>query len=341
MPDKKLRVAINGLGRTGRQVVRAWWDNHRDNFDLVAINGRSDAAMHAHLLKYDSDYGRFPAVIEAGKESLSIGGREVRVFAQDDPEQIDWNSAAVDVVIEATGEFDYREGSMKHLRGSVKKVIITANAKDEDWMVILGVNHEEYDPARHHIISNGSCTTNCVVPMVKVLHDAFGVKRGLMTTIHSYTRDQNLVDAKHGDLRRARAAGLNIIPTSTGAARSVGRIIPELEGKMNGLAYRVPTPTVSVVDLVTDLQNKVSKGSVNEAFLAAAEGPLKGYLYYEKEELVSTDFRSHPGSAIFDGPGTMVLDDDMVKTMGWYDNEYGYACRIADLVTFIGERGLE
>jgi glyceraldehyde 3-phosphate dehydrogenase len=341
MASKKLRVAINGLGRTGRQTVRAWWDHHRDDWDLVAINGRSDAAMHAHLLKYDSDYGRFPAEIEAGKESFSIDGREVRVFAQDDPGLIEWGSAAVDVVIEATGEFDYREGAAKHLRDGVKKVIITAPAKDDDWTVILGVNQDDYDPARHHIISNGSCTTNCVVPMVKVLHDAFGVRRGLMTTIHAYTRDQNLVDAKHRDLRRARAAALNIVPTSTGAARAVGRIIPELDGKMNGMAYRVPTPTVSVVDLVTDLEQKVSTGEINEAFLTAAEGPMKGYLYFEKEELVSTDFRSHPGSAIFDSPSTMVLDSDMVKTMGWYDNEYGYACRIADLVTFIQERGLE
>lgn len=340
MANPKLRVAINGLGRTGRQTVRAWWERHRDDFELVAVNGRTPADMHAHLLKYDSDYGRFPAEIESGPDSLTIGGREVRVFQQDDPALIDWPSVNVDVVIEATGEFDYREAAGKHLRGSVKKVIITAPAKDDDWTVILGVNHEDYDPSRHHIISNGSCTTNCVVPMVKVLHDAFGVRRGLMTTIHSYTRDQNLVDSKHRDLRRARAAGLNIIPTSTGAARSVGRIIPELEGKMNGIAYRVPTPTVSVVDLVTDLEQSVSKGTINEAFLAAADGPMKGYLYFEKEELVSTDFRSHPGSAIFDSPSTMVLDNDMAKTMGWYDNEYGYACRIVDLVTFIGERGL-
>lgn len=336
----KLRVGINGLGRTGRQTVRAWWDHHRDDFDLVAVNGRSEAAMHAHLLKYDSDYGRFPAEIEAGLGSLTIGGREVKVFQTDDPGEIDWSSVDVDVVIESTGEFDYREAAAKHLRGSVKKVIISAPAKDEDWTVILGVNHDQYDPARHNIISNGSCTTNCVVPMVKVLHDAFGVRRGLMTTIHSYTRDQNLVDSKHRDLRRARAAGLNIIPTSTGAARSVSKIIPELEGKMNGIAYRVPTPTVSVVDLVTDLEQTVSRGAINEAVLAAAEGPMKGYLYFEKEELVSTDFRSHPGSAIFDSPSTMVLDNDMVKTMGWYDNEYGYACRLVDLVQFLQERGL-
>jgi len=336
----KLRVGINGLGRTGRQAVRAWWETHRDDFHLVAVNGRSDAAMHAHLLKYDSDYGRFPAEIEAGKDSLSIGGREVQVFREDDPAQVDWNSAAVDVVIESTGEFDNRDDAAKHLRGSVKKVIISAAASDADWMVILGVNQDQYDPSHHNVISNGSCTTNCVVPMVKVLHDAFGVRRGLMTTIHSYTRDQNLVDSKHKDLRRARAAGLNIIPTSTGAARSIGKIIPELEGKMNGMAYRVPTPTVSVVDLVTDLEQTVSKGVINEAFQIAADGPMKGYLFFEKEELVSSDFRSHPGSAIFDAPSTMIMDDDMVKTVGWYDNEYGYACRLVDLVHFLGERGL-
>jgi glyceraldehyde 3-phosphate dehydrogenase len=336
----KLRVGINGLGRTGRQTVRAWWETHRDDWDLVAINGRTDVAMHTHLLRYDSDYGRFPAEIEDGNDGFSIGGREVRVFREDDPSQIDWNSVGVDVVIESTGEFESREAAAQHLRGSVKKVVISAPGKDEDWTVIMGVNHLEYDPARHHVISNGSCTTNCVVPMVKVLHDAFGVRRGFMTTIHSYTRDQNLVDAKHRDLRRARAAALNIIPTSTGAARSVSKIIPELEGKINGIAYRVPTPTVSVVDLVTDLEQSASKGAINEAFLAAADGPMKGFLYFEKDELVSSDFRSHPGSAIFDSPSTMVLDDDMVKTMGWYDNEYGYACRITDLVAFIAERGL-
>ena len=338
---KKLRVGINGLGRTGRQTVRAWWDRHRDDWDLVAINGRSDVAMHTHLLRYDSDYGRFPAEIEDGKDSFAIGGREVRVFAQDDPSQIDWNSVGVDVVIESTGEFETREAAAMHLRGSVKKVVISAPGKNEDWTVIMGVNHLDYDPAGHHVISNGSCTTNCVVPMVKVLHDAFGVRRGFMTTIHSYTRDQNLVDAKHRDLRRARAAAMNIIPTSTGAARSIGLVIPELQGKMNGIAYRVPTPTVSVVDLVTDLEQTASSGAINEAFLAAAEGPMKGFLYFEKSELVSSDFRAHPASAIFDSPSTMVLDGDMVKTMGWYDNEYGYACRITDLVTFMGERGLE
>ncbi len=336
----KLRVGINGLGRTGRQTVRAWWETHRDDWDLVAINGRTDVAMHTHLLRYDSDYGRFPAEIEDGNDSFSIGGREVRVFREDDPAQIDWNSAGVDVVIESTGEFESREAAAQHLRGSVKKVIISAPGKDEDWTVIMGVNHLDYDPARHHVISNGSCTTNCVVPMVKVLHDAFGVRRGLMTTIHAYTRDQNLVDSKHRDLRRARAAALNIIPTSTGAARSVGKVIPELEGKMNGIAYRVPTPTVSVVDLVTDLEQPASKGAINEAFLAAAEGPMKGFLYFEKAELVSSDFRSHPGSSIFDSPSTLVLDGDMVKTVSWYDNEYGYACRITDLVAFLGERGL-
>ena len=337
----KLRVGINGLGRTGRQAVRAWWEHHRDDFDIVAINGRTDVAMHTHLLRYDSDYGRFPAPIEDGADGFSIAGRDIRVFREDDPAAIDWPSLAVDLVIESTGEFESRKDAAKHLRGSVKKVIISAGGKDDDWTVIMGVNHLDYDPARHHIISNGSCTTNCVVPMVKVLHDAFGIRRGFMTTIHSYTRDQNLVDAKHKDRRRARAAGLNIIPTSTGAARAVGKIIPELEGKLNGLAYRVPTPTVSVVDLVTDLAQSASKGSINEAFLTAADGPMKGFLYFEKDELVSTDFRGHPGSAIFDSPSTMVLDQDMVKTMGWYDNEYGYACRIADLVAFIGERGLE
>ena len=336
----KLRVGINGLGRTGRQTVRAWWEHHRDDWDLVAINGRTDVAMHTHLLRYDSDYGRFPADIEDGPDCFAIGGREIRVFREDDPARIDWDAVGADIVIESTGEFESREAAARHLGGSVKKVIISAPGKNEDWTVIMGVNHLDYDPARHHVISNGSCTTNCVVPMVKVLHDAFGVRRAFMTTIHAYTRDQNLVDAKHRDLRRARAAALNIIPTSTGAARSVSKIIPELEGKINGIAYRVPTPTVSVVDLVADLEQPASKDAINEAFLAAAEGPMKGFLYFEQQELVSTDFRGHPASAIFDSPSTMVLDGDMAKTMGWYDNEYGYACRITDLVAYMGERGL-
>ncbi len=335
-----LRVGINGFGRTGRQVLRAWFQHHRDDFDIVAINGRTPVDMHTHLLRYDSDYGRFPAEIEDGEDSFTVDGHPVTVFQDEDPSSIDWGAAAVDVVVEATGAFADRDSAAQHLRDGVRKVLITAPGKGDDWTVIMGVNEQEYDPSAHHVISAGSCTTNCVVPMVKVLHDAFGIRRAFMSTIHAYTRDQNLVDAKHKDLRRARAAAMNIIPTSTGAAQAVSRVIPELEGKMNGIAFRVPTPVVSVVDLVSDLEQPVSQGVVNEAFMAAAAGPMEGYLYYERDELVSSDFRNHPGSSIFDAPSTMVLDGDMVKTMAWYDNEWGYACRIADICALLAERGL-
>ncbi|MCH7512223.1 MAG: type I glyceraldehyde-3-phosphate dehydrogenase [Chloroflexi bacterium] len=250
-------------------------------------------------------------------------------------------AAVTQGVVESTGAFRSRDAAAQHLGDGVRKVVISAPGKDEDWMVIMGVNDGDYDAARHHIISAGSCTTNCVVPMVKVLHDAFGVQRGFMTTIHAYTRDQNLVDAKHKDLRRARAAALNIIPTSSGASQAVGDLIPELAGKFDGMAYRVPTPVVSVVDLVADLDQTASEGAINEAFLAASEGPMKGYLYYERDELVSSDFKNHPGSSIFDAPSTMVLDGDMAKTMAWYDNEWGYSCRIADICALIAEHGLE
>ena len=342
MTTSKLRVGINGFGRTGRQFLRAWWERHRDNFDVVAINGRTPVAMHTHLLRYDSDYGRFPAEVTDGEGCFLVEGHEVRVFEEDDPAQIDWGSAGADVVIESTGAFRDRETAGQHLRDSVRKVIISAPGKNEDWMVILGVNQDEYDPARHHVISAGSCTTNCVVPVVKVLHDAFGIERGMMTTIHAYTRDQNLVDSKHSDLRRARAAGLNIVPTSTGAAGAVAQLVPELKGKLTGIAYRVPTPTVSVVDLATDLKRPASAEEINEAFQAAADGPMKGILYTERQELVSSDFKSHPGSSIFDLPSTMVVDGGrMAKTMAWYDNEYGYSCRLADICALIAERGLE
>ncbi|MYA21021.1 MAG: type I glyceraldehyde-3-phosphate dehydrogenase [Chloroflexi bacterium] len=342
MTTSKLRVGINGFGRTGRQFMRAWWERHRDTFDVVAINGRTPVEMHTHLLRYDSDYGRFPAEVSDGEACFSIEGHDVHVFEEDDPARISWGAVGVDVVVESTGAFRSREAAGQHLGDSVRKVIISAPGKDEDWMVILGVNQDEYDPARHHVISAGSCTTNCVVPVVKVLHDAFGIERGMMTTIHAYTRDQNLVDSKHSDLRRARAAGLNIVPTSTGAAGAVAQIVPELKGKLTGIAYRVPTPTVSVVDLATDLATSASAEEINAAFEAAADGPMKGILYAERQELVSTDFKSHPGSSIFDLPATMVVDGGrMAKTMAWYDNEYGYSCRLADLCALLAERGLE
>jgi glyceraldehyde 3-phosphate dehydrogenase len=340
-----LRVGINGFGRTGRQAFRAWYQRRRDDFEVVAINGRTPVEMHTHLLRHDSDYGAFPADVQDGDGRFTVtangSSHEVAVFQQDDPEQIDWSSLDIDLVIDSTGAFRDREGASKHLGGSVQKVLISAPARGEDWTVIMGVNDGDYDAAAHNIVSAGSCTTNCVVPVVKVLHDAFGVERGFMTTIHAYTRDQNLVDSKHKDLRRARAAALNIIPTSSGASAAVGAVIPELAGKFDGLAYRVPTPVVSVVDLVTDLAQTASEGAINEAFLTAAEGPLKGYLHYEREELVSSDFKEHPASSIFDAPSTLVVDGAMAKTMSWYDNEWGYSCRLTDVVALVAERGLK
>lgn len=338
-----LRVAINGLGRTGRQFFRAWWLQHRDDFEIVAVNGRTPVSMHTHLLRYDSDYGRFPAAIEDGTDSFTVGGtHQVAVFQESDPSSVSWGEANVDVVVDCTGEFRDRKSAALHLRDGVKKVIISAPGKGEDWMVIMGVNHEEYDPKQHHVISPGSCTTNCVVPMIKVLHDTFGVERGFMTTIHSYTNDQNLVDRKHDDLRRARAAALNIIPTSTGAAESAAKMMPELKGKITGIAYRVPTPTVSVVDLVTELSQPASTGAINEAFASAASGPMKGFLYVERDQLVSSDFKDHPGSAIFDLPSTMTVDEGkMSKTLAWYDNEFGFSSRLADLCALLAERGVE
>jgi glyceraldehyde 3-phosphate dehydrogenase len=335
-----LRVGINGFGRTGRQAFRAWFENRRDDFAIVAIN-RGPVHVRTHLLRHDSDYGHFPAEIVDGKDSFTVDGHEVAVFNANDPGEIPWGDADVDVVIESSGQFRDAKTARSHIRDSVKKVVISAPAKGEDWTVIMGANHEEYDPANHQVISAGSCTTNCVVLAVKVLHDAFHIERGVMTTIHAYTGDQNLVDNSHKDLRRARAAALNIVPTSSGASAAVGQIIPELAGKFDGMAYRVPTPTVSVVDLVTDLSERPSVGEINEAFQSAAEGPLKNFLFYERQELVSMDFKKHPGSAIFDAPSTMIIDGDLAKTMIWYDNEWGYSCRLTDVCAMIAERGLD
>ncbi|MSQ41623.1 MAG: type I glyceraldehyde-3-phosphate dehydrogenase [Dehalococcoidia bacterium] len=334
-----LRVGINGFGRTGRTAFRAWWEQRRGDFEIVAIN-RGPVGIRTHLLRHDSDYGRFPAEIVDLAHSFKVDGHEVAVFNADDPAAIPWRDAGVDLVIESTGQFRDRKSAAVHLHDGVRKVVISAPAKGVDWTVIMGANDEQYRPAEHAVISAGSCTTNCVVLAVKVLNDAFGVRRGFMTTIHSYTGDQNLVDNSHKDLRRARAAALNIVPTSSGASEAVGQIIPALAGKFDGLAYRVPTPTVSVLDLVTDLRDSPSVGAINEAYLAAAEGSLKRYLHYEREELVSMDFKGHPASAIHDAPSTMVLDGDMAKTMAWYDNEWGYSSRLVDVCAMIAERGL-
>ncbi|MDA0351621.1 MAG: type I glyceraldehyde-3-phosphate dehydrogenase [Chloroflexi bacterium] len=335
-----VRVGINGFGRTGRAAFRAWWQNRRDDFEIVAIN-RGPVHIRTHLLRHDSDYGRFPAEIVDGTDSFTVDGHEVHVFNENDPKDIPWGKANVDVVIESTGHYRTGESAGTHLHDGVKKVIISSPAKGEDWTVIMGINDEQYSAADHHVISAGSCTTNCVVVAVKVLHDAFTIERGFMTTVHSYTGDQNLVDNSHKDLRRARAAALNIIPTSSGASSAVGRIIPELAGKFDGMALRVPTPTVSLVDLTTNLRDTPSIGEINEAFLSAAGGRLKGYLAYEREELVSSDFKENPHSAIFDAPSTMLVDGGMAKTLEWYDNEWGYSCRLTDVVAMLAERGLK
>ena len=335
-----IRVGINGFGRTGRAAFRAWWENKRDDFEIVAIN-RGPVNVRTHLLRYDSDYGRFPAEITDGDDYFTVNNHKVRVFDSNNPSEFPWDDEDVDLVIESTGQFKTADDARVHLGKSVKKVIISAPAKNEDWTVIMGINHDEYSPSEHHVISAGSCTTNCVVLAVKVLHDAFTINHGFMTTVHSYTGDQNLVDNSHKDLRRARAAALNIIPTSSGASKAIGQVIPDLAGKFDGTALRVPTPTVSLVDLTTSLKDSPTIKDVNEVFEAAAESSLAPYLAYEKNELVSTDFKGNLASCIFDAPSTMVVDNHLVKTLEWYDNEWGYSCRLTDVISLIAERGLE
>ena len=340
----KLKIGINGFGRVGRLLLRAWAENgmlERDDFEIVAINGRTEPIMHAHLLKYDTDYGRFPFSIDVNGQQLIIDNKvHIDILKSDEPEKIPWSDSGVDIVIEATGQFRKRNDALLHQKNnpSVKKIIITAPASDEDITIIMGVNQDNYDPSNHHLISAGSCTTNCIVPMIKVLHDNFEVQNGMMTTIHSYTRDQNLVDAKHKDLRRARAAANNIIPTSTGAASAISKIIPELENKLNGLAFRVPTSTVSVVDLVTNLKSSPSIEEINSAFKTASDESMNGVLTYESDELVSSDFKKHNASCIYDSKSTVIVNPSLVKTVGWYDNEWGYACRIMDLCSFISKQ---
>ena len=339
-----VRVGINGFGRTGRTAFRSWWEKWSeqgiDDVEIVAIN-RGPAEIRAHLLSYDSDYGRFPDLISVEDDVMRIRDHTVKVFNANAPETIPWHEAGVDIVIESTGQFKTGDEAAGHLKQGVKKVIVSAPAKAVDWTVIMGANQAEYDAANHNVISAGSCTTNCIVLAVKVLNDSFGVENGLMSTIHAYTGDQNLVDNSHKDLRRARAAALNIIPTSSGAASAIGEIIPELKGKIDGFAYRVPTPTVSVVDLVTKLSKTPSSENINDAFLEAANGDLKGFLYYESSELVSSDFKKHSGSAIHDAASTMAVDGgNLTKTVTWYDNEWGYSCRLIDVARLIATGGL-
>ena len=334
------KVGINGFGRIGRLALKAITQRVANKLEVVVVNDLTDAKTNAHLFKYDSTYGAYPGKVEAKGNSIVVDDKEIKVLAERDPAKIPWRDYGVDIVIESTGLFTQASKAASHLQGGAKKVIISAPAREEDISIVLGVNEEKYDSAKHHIISNGSCTTNCIAPVVKVLHKNFGISRGLMTTIHSYTNDQKILDVFHRDLRRARAAAVNIIPTTTGAARVVGVVIPELQGKLHGIAIRVPTPTVSIVDFVADLNRQVSSEEVNQAFRDAAEGTMRGIIEYCDEPLVSMDFKSNPASAIFDSLSTMVMDGNMVKVLAWYDNEWGYSCRLADLAAYIADNGL-
>jgi glyceraldehyde 3-phosphate dehydrogenase len=333
-----IKVGINGFGRIGRNVLRASLKD--PNIEFVAVNDLTNPQTLAHLLKYDSILGNLPNQISAGPDSITVDNKTFKVFAERDPAKLPWESVGAQVVLESTGHFTDANDAKKHLRGPVKKVIISAPAKNEDVTVVLGVNEQVYDPAKHNIISNASCTTNCLAPIVKVVHDNFKIVFGTMTTIHSYTNDQVILDFPHKDLRRARAAALSMIPTSTGAAKALKLVIPEMAGKLDGFAMRVPTPNVSVVDLVAQVEKKTSKEEVNAALKKASQdGPLKGYLGYEENELVSADFRGDSRSSIVDAPMTLVVGS-LVKVISWYDNEWGYSCRVRDLINYIGKKGL-
>ncbi len=334
-----VKVGINGFGRIGRQVFKAIHDFHSEALQVVAVNDLTNPQTNAHLLKYDSTYGAFPGDIQASDDSITVDGQPIKVLAQRDPGQIPWKDLGVEMVLESTGLFTAAEKARAHIDGGAKKVVISAPAKGEDLTLVLGVNDSMYDPAKHHVISNASCTTNCIAPVVKVLHDSFGVSKGFMTTVHAYTNDQVILDTVHKDLRRARSAGLNIIPTTTGAARAVTVVIPELKGRLDGMALRVPTPTVSVCDFVATLEKPATVEAVNAAFRDAASEPLRGILEYCDEPLVSSDFKGNPASSIFDALSTMVLDGTLVKALAWYDNEWGYACRTADLCALLASKG--
>ncbi|MGA3028070.1 MAG: type I glyceraldehyde-3-phosphate dehydrogenase [Bryobacteraceae bacterium] len=333
-----IKVGINGFGRIGRNVVRAGL--HNPNIEFVAANDLTDTKTLAHLLKYDSILGPLHESVKADGDAIVVDGKRIRIFAIKDPAELDWTSLGVQIVIESTGKFTDATQAVKHLKGSVKKVIITAPAKNEDITIVLGVNENAYDPAKHNIISNASCTTNCLAPVVKVLQEAFGIEKGTMTTIHSYTNDQNVLDFPHKDLRRARAAALNMIPTSTGAAKAIGLVMPELKGKLDGYSMRVPTPDVSAVDFVCILKKSATGEEVNAALKAAAEGPMKGILGYTEDPVVSTDMLHNPNSSIVDSLMTKVLDGNLLKVLAWYDNEWGYSMRVVDLVEFLANKGL-
>ncbi|WP_123042827.1 type I glyceraldehyde-3-phosphate dehydrogenase [Cohnella candidum] len=333
-----VKVGINGFGRIGRNVFRASLNN--PNVEIVAINDLTDVNTLAHLLKYDTTHGRLDGTVEVGEGALIVNGKTIKVFAERDPGNLPWASVGAEIVVESTGIFTAKEKASLHLKGGAKKVIISAPATDEDITVVLGVNEDKYDPAQHTIISNASCTTNCLAPFAKVLNDKFGIVKGMMTTIHSYTNDQQVLDLPHKDLRRARAAAENIIPSTTGAAKAVSLVLPELKGKLNGMSFRVPTPNVSVTDLVAELKVSVTVDEVNAALKDAANGALKGILNYSDEPLVSSDYNGDPASSTIDALSTMVIEGNMVKVVSWYDNEWGYSNRVVDLAAFIASKGL-
>ncbi len=333
-------VGINGFGRVGRQAFKAILDIYPDELEVVAVNDITDTETLAHLLQYDSNYGVFDREVEATENTISVDEVEIKAFAEKEPANLPWRDLGVEIVLECSGFFTDAKKAAAHLQAGAKKVIISAPAKNEDVTIVMGVNEEKYDPQNHNIISNASCTTNCLAPVAKVLLDNFGIVRGIMTTVHSYTNDQRILDLPHKDLRRARAAAVNVIPTSTGAARALGLVIPELKGKFDGLALRVPTPTVSLIDFVVETEKPVTVDSINSAFRSAAEGDLIEILDYTEEELVSMDFRGDPHSAIVDGPLTMVMGDKMAKVIAWYDNEWAYSVRLADLADFVAEQGV-
>ncbi len=334
------RIGINGFGRIGRLTLRTINQYHAAELEVVAINDLTDAKTNAHLLKWDTNYGPYPGTVKAIDDSLIVDSKEIKVLSERDPDSIPWQDYGVDIVIESTGVFNDATKAAAHRQGGAKKVLISAPAKNEDITIVLGVNEERYQPDKHNVISNASCTTNCVAPLAKVLHQSFGIRKGLLTTIHAYTNDQRLQDMFHLDLRRARAAAQNIVPTTTGAAKAVTQVIPELEGRLHGLAFRVPIAIVSIVDLVAQLDKEVTAEQLNQALKSAAEGPLKGILEYCQEPLVSSDFKGNPASSIVDAPSTMVIGGNMVKVLAWYDNEWGYCCRLADIALYVANKGL-
>ena len=334
-----VKVGINGFGRIGRNAFKAAM-NKENEFEIVAINDLTSPATLAHLVKYDSTFGRFQGQVEAKEDAIIVNGKEIKILAYKDPAQLPWKQLGVEVVLESTGLFTKKADAQKHIEAGAKKVIISAPATDEDITIVMGVNEEAYDPASHHVISNASCTTNCLAPFAKVIDQVFGIEKGLMTTIHAYTNDQRILDLPHKDLRRARAAGLSMIPTTTGAAKAVALVLPQLKGKLNGMAIRVPTPTVSVVDLVCQLKKEATKEEINQALKEAAEGSMKGILGYCDEPLVSVDFKEDERSSIVDALSTMVIDGKMAKIVSWYDNEWGYSNRVIDLINYVIKKGL-